>query len=639
MTESQKQFLRENGIGDDAIATFESRQSSTPSVRSPAQVASEEGSIRAAPDRLTQAINYQMRSPDSLANRAIPKPVGSLVRSVVSPVLATAERLFDRSDPRSFISPLLSMARRDKPYQDIIWPDSMGGNYPVKNSPLATGGDALQTAATVVPFARPMQAAMMMRPIVAPALLGGAYGVGSAMSEEKGTPQQLISGAGGAVVGAGMGVLAKAATMTKEEWQAAMKNSADYVMPKNKALKVGEQIAQKDAVINADMRALRTESGTIQQQKKDLQIQGVQQQRLGKLELEAEERKMIDAIKTQSVPKMKEGLQKFSDNMTSTYGEALDKAMEGKAISRQAYNDEVIEPILESMAMDGVPKDSAIFQKISSLVKSEAKSPVSQVANVPHPSLVAATPEQAAQAKQVAALLQAEPVTAEVPSTISAADFKHMRKSVMDGVGKSIKSGSEYAGMYDNWANEFNYRHGQFVKQNVPEMAPVIDAYPETAWARGKLWKQTYPMKEHELDGAVRLLTKIAKGEPLPSSVEAAIGIAEKGKGPIPGLGKGALTEDARKFGTIYRDTVERLKIEKESIRDQTLAIEKRMKGIMQDRAKVSMGREEIDSLRIYQRRLQRISAAERALATAGALYAVGHGGVSPIVHKALSIP
>jgi hypothetical protein len=533
------------------------------------------------------------------------------------------------------------------------------------------------------------------------AALMGLNRAGQAIGQQESPTMGALHTGEAATIG---GALGKAGDVVGNPEQ--LQGLKDYVMPSYKAAGLREEITRGEADVKQNFRDLREKAADLQLDKNkpvsDLraatQKAGVQQADIGaqkqqvaqarsQISQAAQQKqaalqtewgtKIADAdaklseAMTKNIPHLKSQVLQVRKNMTTAYGDVIDKAMEGKELFAPEWREQVPGGILQQMDEANVPKDSRIYQTIKGLSENPKA--------VPEPKEAAGFAETEAAPKEEAK-----------PDLITAQDFKYQNKRVMDTVRQSVKDGSASPNQEEYWAYRFKDAQGEYVGRYVPEVAAINPSYREMSAATRTLIKATKPYTQFDQDGAISLMKKLASGEPISPSTQATLKasfggpknlnvqesarLAEEGHGQIPGLGKGALTRpfaqqaqelSSRRAG--FEQATQQVKdqtaqgqmaltdrqnalrgmstkiqqdlaIERQKLTSQIDAINTRMKEVQKSRATAGEAREAIDQLRIKQKRLEKIAAWERGVIGFGAT-ALGLGAAGAAYNKVSQMP
>jgi len=523
-----------------------------------------------------------------------------------------------------------------------------------------------------------------------PAMAGAAFGAGQSMAENQGPVPTALNTAIGA---AGGKVLSKAGELaTSPEARQAL---TDYWRPGYKAAEASQQYAEGHADIKAQLRALDEQGKAIQEQKDALikqrsrGIQGtnVKLQTLGEEKTAAQiqaanvrnqlrqqmadvraatdakvqtaEQQLNDAIK-KNIPHLKNQVAQISKNMSATWDEVFNRALNGKEIPRSEWQNEVVRPLLEEMDADHVPPTSAIYKKLKAMLGEEAE-------EVKEPAGFG-TPE---------AKPPTESDTGEAHDMLKAEDFKHLSKSITDSMSPGVKAGTQPAGLYDRWGNRFKGLQLKFIAKYDEDAAALYPDYARMARARAFLQKRALPVSEDDIDGSLKVMRDLATGDPLAPSTRANMVLRlEQGSGRIPGLGEGAITKpfgpqagalreaqasqesalkglkqritdnqmtaaDRQRMLSLQQADLRRqFAVERQGLTQDINDLTTKMKQLGTKRADVNKGREILDQLDIKRKRLLKISAWEKGFLTMGAGYALGrHEGVLPPIQKMMGAP
>lgn len=571
-------------------------------------IGGEATSISTAPGLGRQAWNAYSNLQRMRNNAAL-----GMVRGITAPIYSTAARM---------VMPEAPPEGRDLPY-----PQALGGAVKQYPGAKATLGDLAQVGAMAIPMTSVGRAALAAMPVRGAAALGGAMMGGQAASEDK----SGLSIAGHTVLGAGIGGLIGQVTKP-----GGLKAINDYIAPRDKASAVSEEMAGLQKNISemelekrTVERGLRGEVASLGTKKTAIGTELAGKAKAGTLEIQKLDSQLADAAE-KSVPQAKQQVLEVSKKMTTAYGEVLSKAESdlaatGQALDRADYRARVIQPVLDEMQEQNVPVNSRIYKAIDNV----------------------AAPVEVTEGQTAEDVLQPALTFKELP---------RFRKSVFDAISGPAKEGTRIMDMDERWANEFRKLHGAYIAEYSPELAEANQAYRSMATVRKWLVKRTQPYTSEEMDGTIKLLTDLHSGNLTPTA-KTMIRLAEEGKGPIPGLGRGSfgkatqsefenVSGQKQAFKTVYDQVASQLGNERDTLKRQILNIQSRLKDIQVERADTAMSNEAMDKVRvnireldIKRKRLIKISNWERSLFLVGAGIYINKNELGPIARHAMAMP
>lgn len=308
------------------------------------------------------------------------------------------------------------------------------------------------------------------------ALAGGIYGAGqgfaSGIGEGKRGGELLGSGLTGGVVGAvGGGVLGGVTGAISGGIKSGFSGPKQILNAGKNIKNVETELQQqpfKKLNIQSSIRDVRVASkadlGTMTQVFKNTNME------LG--------RTLAEESQLQSST-VKNNLRSLFREVSKTYGQELDKAENqlierGIKISPKEYYGSVIEKTIKEAEERGIPEDLSSIKTLTDWGKKINET-------------------------------KGKSLTLDV--------LKNIKNSVYNGISSGVRTGNQYGGAEDQFANLFLRNHGEYMSNLSPELSQLNKEFSPMANARNWASKTFRPYNNAEIQRGANLLSKIAKGE------------------------------------------------------------------------------------------------------------------------------